>query len=139
MSRLNWSFTRTRDTGSPSLRTRWMSCNECSYGSMRICRHAQCNSETVRDAFAHAISRTRGMKMSGIESGSPQVRCAGYRDSICAGRFMSVLFIIAAMSAVPHIVIGAELPLQIAQRHALAVAYIEEHADREEMVMTPMR
>jgi predicted acyl esterase len=77
--------------------------------------------------------------MSGLESNTAQVRTARHPDLICAGRFMSVLLIIAAMCVPPRIAIGAEMPLQIAQRHAIAVAYIEEHADREEMVMTPMR
>ncbi|MGB0082767.1 MAG: hypothetical protein WBP90_14680, partial [Terracidiphilus sp.] len=39
----------------------------------------------------------------------------------------------------PHIAHGDEFPPEIAKRHAAAVAYIEEHANREEMVMTPMR
>jgi putative CocE/NonD family hydrolase len=34
---------------------------------------------------------------------------------------------------------AADFPPEIATRHAAALAYIAEHADREDMVMTPMR
>jgi putative CocE/NonD family hydrolase len=78
------------------------------------------------------------MKMSDFEPRSAQALTLGHRDFIRGARFMSALLIIAAMCALPRIV-GAEMPPEIAQRHAAAVAYIEAHADREEMVMTPMR
>jgi putative CocE/NonD family hydrolase len=79
------------------------------------------------------------MKMSDLKLGSAQALTVRNRDFIRGGRLTSVFLIIAAMCVSPRIVIGADMPPEIAQRHAAAVTYIEAHADREEMVMTPMR
>ena len=52
---------------------------------------------------------------------------------------MSMVLGAAVIWVLPRIAHGDEYPPQIAKHHAAAVAYVEEHADREEMVMTPMR
>jgi uncharacterized protein len=54
-------------------------------------------------------------------------------------RLMSMLLMAAVLCVPLRLASAQDMPPEIANRHAAAVNYIAEHADREEMVMTPMR
>jgi uncharacterized protein len=83
--------------------------------------------------------------MLDFKVGSMQIAAAALRARNHASALMStlldtaVIISTAVICVLPRIAHGNEYPPEIAKRHAAAVAYVEEHADREEMVMTPMR
>jgi uncharacterized protein len=77
--------------------------------------------------------------MPRIESHSMQAGTAWLRARMHGYRFVSALLKMAAIAFLPCIASSEDTPPEIAIRHEAAVAYVAEHADREEMVMTPMR
>ena len=70
---------------------------------------------------------------------SVRIGAAKLRALMRGEQILSVLSIIAAIGVLPCVAKSEDAPPEIAIRHEIAVAYIAEHADREEMVMTPMR
>lgn len=76
--------------------------------------------------------------MSRVEPRSAHVAAPGLRHNR-GNLFISVLLSVAAAGALPCIASGEDAPTALTVRHEAAVAYIADHADREEMVMTPMR
>jgi putative CocE/NonD family hydrolase len=76
--------------------------------------------------------------MPDFHPGLSQARPVDRRGSLRRAALVCGFTLSAALGGVCSAA-EADMPVEIAKRHAAAVAYINEHADREEMVTTPMR